>query len=104
MDVDLRGGSNDRIHCGVGWSLSDFAARGTHDWSTDLPLSALSGLDPRDLGASATRPIRFAVVREAGRLAVHLNALGSVHGRGPAALVGRRARRARARLHPPLIA
>ena len=42
--------------------------RGDHRWSTSFAAPQLVGLDVASFRASGTRPIRFAVVREAGRL------------------------------------
>jgi len=44
--------------------------RGDHDnhWSTGFPATELSGLDVIGFRGSATVPLRFAIVREAGRL------------------------------------
>ena len=39
-----------------------------NNWSTDFPPSELIGLDPASFRASGSRPLRFALVREAGRL------------------------------------
>lgn len=42
--------------------------RGHHEWSSSFRIAELAGLDPAALGASATRPLQFAIVREAGRI------------------------------------
>ena len=42
--------------------------RADRNWSTSFRAADLSGLDTAALNAPGTRPIRFAVVREAGRL------------------------------------
>ena len=39
-----------------------------HNWSTEFPPSELAGLDLAAFRAAGTRPLRFALVREAGRL------------------------------------
>lgn len=39
-----------------------------HSWSTGFPPAELSGLDVVGFRGSGTRPLRFAIVREAGRL------------------------------------
>jgi hypothetical protein len=66
IDFTLRSRAGEKAELRA--SFRNSAPRGDHDWSTDLPLSALIGLDPPELDGSVTRPIRFAVVREAGRL------------------------------------
>src|SRR5687768_847389 len=38
------------------------------NWSSGIALSELTGLDPRRLAASAATPVRFALLREAGRI------------------------------------
>ena len=47
---------------------NDRAGRGRDHWSTDVMPSQLVGLDIAEFRGSGTRPLRFAVVREAGRL------------------------------------
>lgn len=42
--------------------------QGTDNWSTAFRTSELAGLDAAALHASGTSPLRFAIVREAGRL------------------------------------
>lgn len=42
--------------------------RNENDWSTDFRTSELVGLDTAGFRAGGTRPLRFAIVREAGRL------------------------------------
>lgn len=49
-------------------AFSTGAGRGTNQWSDNLPLAALTGLDSNRLGAPGSGPLRFAIVREAGRL------------------------------------
>ena len=39
-----------------------------HSWSTGFPATELTGLDVIGFRGSGTRPLRFAIVREAGRL------------------------------------
>ena len=46
----------------------DSSGRHEHNWSTSFPASELSGLDVAGFRAGGTRPLRFAIVREAGRL------------------------------------
>lgn len=40
----------------------------THSWSTSFRKDELSGLDAAALAATATGPVRFAIIREAGRI------------------------------------
>lgn len=47
---------------------NDSRDRDEHDWSTGFPPSELMGLDLAGFRGSGTRPLRFAIVREAGRL------------------------------------
>jgi hypothetical protein len=42
--------------------------RNQNNWSTGMPLSELNGLEVSSFRAAGTRPVHFAVVREAGRL------------------------------------
>ena len=42
--------------------------RGNHNWSSSFRPSELAGLDLAALNGSVTRPLRFAIVREAGRI------------------------------------
>ena len=42
--------------------------RGDHSWSNSFAVSELVGLDVNAFRAAGTRPLRFAIVREAGRL------------------------------------
>ena len=42
--------------------------RGRHEWSSSFRVTELAGLDPATLAAPATRPLRFAIAREAGRV------------------------------------
>jgi hypothetical protein len=42
--------------------------RDRHDWSTEFLPSELAGLDTAGFRASGSRPLRFALIREAGRL------------------------------------
>ena len=42
--------------------------RGVHNWSSSFRTSELSGLDVAALTGAVIRPIRFAVIREAGRI------------------------------------
>jgi hypothetical protein len=46
----------------------DERGRSDNNWSTDFPVTALNGLDPAAVTAPGARPVRFAVVREAGRI------------------------------------
>lgn len=57
-----RGG--DRIH--VRFRRAD--RPDTHSWSTSFRTDELPGLDAAALAATATGPVRFAIVRDAGRL------------------------------------
>ena len=43
-------------------------SRGTDSWSSSFRTAELAGLDPAALRASGTRPIRFAIAREPGRV------------------------------------
>jgi hypothetical protein len=49
-------------------SFRNEARGGNNNWSTDFRWSDLVGLDVAGFRASGTRPLRFSVVREAGRL------------------------------------
>jgi hypothetical protein len=58
-------GGGDKIHATF---RDDDGPRYEHNWSTEFPPSELAGLDLASFRASGTRPLRFAIVREAGRL------------------------------------
>ena len=47
---------------------TDDRSRNEHSWSTGLRPAELAGLDLAGLRGSGTRPLRFALIREAGRL------------------------------------
>jgi hypothetical protein len=49
-------------------SFRNDARGGNNNWSTDFRQSDLVGLDLAGFRASGTRPLRFSVIREAGRL------------------------------------
>jgi hypothetical protein len=49
-------------------ALERDAKRNENSWSTGFPPSELIGMDISSFRAAGTRPLRFAVVREAGRL------------------------------------
>lgn len=46
----------------------DDGRRGDNNWSTDFRASELAGLDLAGFRAGGSRPLRFSIVREAGRL------------------------------------
>jgi hypothetical protein len=58
-------GGDGRIHATF---RSDGDFRHQNNWSTGFAPSELAGLDLASFRAAGTRPVRFAVVREAGRL------------------------------------
>jgi hypothetical protein len=62
---DLRPESGDRIHASFRDEERD---RDRSSWSTGFRPSELVGLDLAGFRGSGTRPLRFAVIREAGRL------------------------------------
>lgn len=64
--VDPERGDSAKLHA----SFSDGERRGRDEsnWSTDFPATELAGLDLASFHAPGTRPLRFAVAREAGRL------------------------------------
>lgn len=43
-------------------------SRGTDSWSSSFGMTELAGLDPAALRAPGTRPVRFAIAREPGRI------------------------------------
>lgn len=47
---------------------SERNGRHEHDWNSSFPVADLAGLDLAALNGAGTRPIRFAVAREAGRI------------------------------------
>ena len=55
-----------RVH--ASFRYDDRQGRDHHDWSTGFLPSELVGLDVSSFRGSGTRPIHFAIVREAGRL------------------------------------
>jgi hypothetical protein len=58
-----RGG--EKIHADF---RSDNGPRDDHDWSTEFRPAELSGLDLAGFRGAGSRPLRFALIREAGRL------------------------------------
>lgn len=57
--------ANDSIHASF---RTDNGRSGESNWSTDFPIAELAGLDMSALRGAGDRPVRFALVREAGRL------------------------------------
>ena len=60
----LESRSNGQIHA----SFRDQERRDNNHWSTNFRPAELAGLDVAGFRAAGTRPLRFALVREAGRL------------------------------------
>ena len=58
-------GGDGRIHATF---RDEGRAAHENNWSTGFPPAELIGLDPGSFRASGSRPLRFALVREAGRL------------------------------------
>lgn len=72
--LDPERGSPARIHAGFHTQSS---GRGDHNWSTAFAPSELVGLDMPSFRGADTRPLRFAIVRDAGRLDCAGNAGGN---------------------------
>jgi hypothetical protein len=68
IDFTLRpaGGSHGELQ--VSFSSDEDSRRGDHSWSTGFPPSQLIGLDVSGFRGGGTRPLHFAVIRDAGRL------------------------------------
>ena len=64
FSLDARRGGGGEIQA----SFRDPERRGDHFWSSGLAPAQLAGLDVGGLHAAGTRPVRFALVREPGRL------------------------------------
>ena len=63
--LEAQRGAADRVHA----SFRDATRERDHsDWSSDFRTAELVGLDLADFRATGTRPLRFAMIREAGRL------------------------------------
>ena len=75
---DLRPESGDKIHASF---RDDDRGRDRNNWSTGFKPSEMIGLDLAGFRAGGSRPLHFAIVREAGRLDCAGNGGGS-HGYG----------------------
>ena len=64
VQFTLESRSNGQIHA----SFRDQDRRDNNHWSTNFTPAQLAGLDVGGFRAAGTRPLRFALVREAGRL------------------------------------
>ena len=76
--LDPEGGRNGKIHASF---REDRDGRDHDNWSTGFLPSELIGLEVSSFRGSGTRPIRFSIVREAGRLDCS-GAGGEEHARG----------------------
>lgn len=65
FSVDPERGDSGRLHARFS---DDWRSHGDSNWSTDFPVSELAGLDLASFHAPGTRPLRFSITREAGRL------------------------------------
>jgi hypothetical protein len=63
--LESRPGDDGGIHASF---RKEVRGRDENNWSTGFPPSKLAGLDVAGFRAGGTRPLRFAVIREAGRL------------------------------------
>ncbi len=64
--IDRTHSQNDKVQLALRTRSS--GARGSSNWSSGFPIAELQGLSAPQLAAGAAAPVRFALVREAGRL------------------------------------